>query len=26
MDQDNRYYILQERVSLQTYLKSLNPE
>lgn len=26
MDQDERYYILQERVSLQTYLESLNPE
>ena len=25
MDQDERYYILQERVSLQTYLYSLNP-
>ncbi|KAA0755585.1 hypothetical protein DN401_14680 [Bacillus sp. BF2-3] len=24
-DQDERYYILQERVSLQTYLDSLNP-
>ncbi|EOP44782.1 hypothetical protein [Bacillus cereus] len=25
MDQDERYYILQERVRLQTYLDSLNP-
>ncbi|HFJ9478432.1 hypothetical protein P4483_30315 [Bacillus thuringiensis] len=26
MDQDERYYVLQERVRLQTYLDSLNPK
>ncbi|WP_170952286.1 hypothetical protein [Bacillus thuringiensis] len=26
MNQDERYYVLQERVLLQTYLDSLNPK
>ncbi|HDR7384289.1 MULTISPECIES: hypothetical protein [Bacillus cereus group] len=26
MNRDERYYVLQERVRLQTYLDSLNPE